>query len=279
MFYGRPALTDNLAMLLEAIEYALTPAPSWARRSGLLHDLIAVKGRYRRHRCVWEPHLDNTRSAILAAAALCVRNRTALILGSGALYDIPLAPLCDQFEQVVLIDAVHPWRARRIARRQRNAIFAHVDLSGVYDALLLGVAHGADSAPEPRISSVPDIEPTDVDLVISANLLSQLPLAPVEFMHRHVTLSPDAETRFARTILQAHLDYIAGFSAVTGLITDRTRQTLDRDGSVLRASDALYGLALPAPDREWIWDIAPLGELSRHESSHNHVHAILTPAP
>jgi hypothetical protein len=266
-------------MLREALEYTITPAPAWARRSGLLHDIIALQARYRRHKRAWRPHLDNTKSAIVSAVKTCRHTRTALILGSGALYDIPLAPLCDRFERVVLVDAVHPWRARRIAMGRDGVEFIHHDLSGVYEGLLMGVANGADTPPDPITAPLPGMAREDIDLVVSANLMSQLPLAPIEFMQKHLTLSPDDETKFARAILDAHLADIAGYDAAMCLITDRRRETIGRDGEVLRASDALHDLELPAPDHEWVWTIAPYGELSRDETVLNHVHSIITPQP
>ena len=265
-------------MILEALEYATIPAPPWARRTGHLRELIAVEGRYRRHKAAWRPHLDNTKSTIMAAITRCKRRRTALVLGSGALYDIPLAPLAAHFDRVVLVDAAHPWRARAAALRFRNVAHVHADLSGVCDALLLGVAGGADTPPDPRISAIPNVAPDQVDLVVSANLMSQLPLVPSAFVARFLPLDAAAETRFARAILQAHLDFIHGFSGVTCLITDQTREKIDRDGETVHAKDALFGLSLPDPDQEWVWDIAPLGEISRNEAMRNRVLAITTPA-
>ena len=266
-------------MLREALEYAITPAPTWARRSGLLHDIIALQARYRRHKRAWRPHLDNTKSAILAAAETCRQTRTALILGSGALYDIPLAALCDRFERVVLVDAVHPWRARRIAMGRSGAVLIHHDLSGVYEGLLMGVANGADTPPVPVTAPLPGVLEKYVDLVVSANLMSQLPLAPIDFIQKRLALEPDGETNFALAILRTHLDDITGYDAALCLITDRRRETIGRDGTVLRASDALHDLELPPPDHEWVWTIAPYGELSRNESVRNHVQAIITPQP
>jgi hypothetical protein len=278
-------------MILEALEYATLPAAPWARRTGHLKELIAVEGRYRRHGRAWWTHLDNTKSTILAAVELCERRRTALVLGSGPLYDIPLKALAAQFDRIVLIDAAHPWRARLSAWRRRNVALVHADLSGVCDGLLLGVAAGADTPPEPRLSPLPNVKTDDVDLVVSANLMSQLPLVPLAFVQQRLPLSTDAESRFARAILHAHMSFLNEFPGVRCLITDRTRETRDHggalhgdsvhggalpDGALIDAKDALYGLELPAPDQEWIWDIAPLGEISRHESVRNHVLAITT---
>jgi hypothetical protein len=265
-------------MILEALEYVTIPAPPWARRTGHLRELIAVEGRYRRHKAAWRPHLDNTKSTIMAAATLCKRRRTALVLGSGALYDIPLAHLAAHFDQVVLVDVAHPWRTRAAALRFRNIGLVHADLSGVCDALLLGVATGADTPPDPHLSSLPDVASDRVDLVVSANLMSQLPLVPIAFVARFLPLDSNVENRFARRILQAHLDFIHGFSGVTCLITDQTREKIDRDGETVHAKDALFGLSLPDPDQEWVWDIAPLGEISRNEAMRNRVLAITTPA-
>lgn len=122
-------------MLREAVEWALTPAPGPARQLGYLAESIALEARWRRCRRAWASHLENSRRAVMDAAASCPRRRLVAILGSGPLLDVPLASLARTFDRVLLVDIVHPWRARGAARRFDNVFLAQADIAGVSAAL------------------------------------------------------------------------------------------------------------------------------------------------
>ena len=199
-------------MLLEALTWLTTPAPQWARQPGYLKELIAIQARYRRYRDPWEPHLQASRAAIIAAVDRCDRRHHAIVYGSGLLLDIPLDTLSRAFARVTLVDAVHLWSTRRLARQFTNVRCAETDLSGVAVGLLLGTANGTDQLPRPI---APTIEPPkEIDLVISANVLTQLPVTPLQYLDRHLPLPADDLDLYARAIMQAHLDHLAQLDAV-----------------------------------------------------------------
>src|SRR5437762_463756 len=104
-------------MLLEWLESLATPCPPEIRDLGYRRELIAIGARQRRCRAAWAIHIARSRGAILEAMGLVPRRRTAIVLGSGRLLDVPLAELAREFERVVLVDALHPlvsrWQARR----------------------------------------------------------------------------------------------------------------------------------------------------------------------
>lgn len=131
-------------MLADLIRLVAMPAPLDHRRVGCVSDSVRLASRSRRCRAAWAPHLAATREAILASAATAGRRRTAIVLGSGLLDDVPLAELAAGFERVVLVDAVHPWSARRSARRFSNVERLTADLSGSF-AFLLGRAETLQS--------------------------------------------------------------------------------------------------------------------------------------
>ena len=85
-------------MFAELIEWLTTPCPSTARRLGYLREAIAIRARHRRHRENWRPHLDATRAFVERAAAIPPRKRTAVLLGSGALIDVPIDALAAVYE-------------------------------------------------------------------------------------------------------------------------------------------------------------------------------------
>lgn len=249
-------------MLIEALHYLITPASRAQRKIGYLGESIRLLSRSRRCRVAWADHLAAAQSAIIQSCANLVRRRTAVILGSGLLGDVPLSYLAERFERVVLVDMIHPWPARRMARRHANVSLQILDLSGCVTWLTgEGARHG-----DPL--SVFDRD--DIDFVVSANLLSQLPILPVDwFESRGIPLPHE----LGAEIVAAHLRGLARLSAHVCLITDTEQVTEDRNGRVIERFDLLHGIALPHPDRSWIWEIAPFGEIRGRRRQRHHVQA------
>ena len=259
-------------MIAEALAWLTTPAPAWARKLGYLRELVAIEARHRRCQSAWAPHLDDTREAIRNAAGRSTRRRQAVIYGSGPLFDIPLRDLAESFDTVTLVDAAHLRRTRRAAEPFANVRFIEADIAGVADALLRDTARKADSLPRPTPPPIADFGA--VDLVVSANMLAQLPAAPLNFLSRRSGAPLDAFDEYAREIIQAHLDHLAAFDAVSCLITETESQHIGADGAVMTSHNALRGLTIPSTDRTWDWTVAPLGEVSQTFAVRNRVAAV-----
>jgi hypothetical protein len=138
---------------------------------------------------------------------------------------------------VLLVDAVHLLPSRLRARRA-GAEIKVADLSG------------GDAEAVRRLGAEPD-----VDLVISANLLSQMPLP-----HRRRSGdwdSPEPLTEMGRR----HLADLAAFGAPVCLITDVAYRDRARDGSESEETPLVDESLLPPPDETWDWEVAPFGEI------------------
>jgi len=239
-------------MLAELVEYLLTPCPAPARKLGYLTEAVAIRARHRRCRAAWQSHLEHSRAAILEAATACQCKQSALVLGSGALLDVPVEQLSRMFERVVLADVVHPLSARWCVRRLVNVSLLTLDVTGTLAAL----ANGTD---------IPDCAPLDLgdliqreapDLIVSANILSQLPLLPLRRLEAAGLHSPRELEAFASRLMEEHVGLLQ-YSPGTGcLITDiRWHGT---SGIV----NPLRGVELPQPVRTWTWNVAPRPEIS-----------------
>lgn len=225
-------------MLAEALLHAT--ARSWPalRQRGLIGDAVALWSRAGRRRREWVPHEERCRAAVLAGLADLPRRHTALVLGSGLLRDVPVAELARAFRRVVLVDAVHLLPARLRARRL-GCTLQVADLTESE-----GLADWQADA--------------DVDLVVSANLLSQLPMSRLRAVE-----SEDEATIIRRRIGAAHLAALAGFRARAVLLSDTSYRDVAPDGTVLDEV-ALVDPSLLAPsDEAWDWEVAPRGEISR----------------
>jgi hypothetical protein len=240
-------------MLVELLHLLVTPVPFAHRRRGYLRESVLLMARGRRCRAAWAPHLTAARAAILVACEGLERRRVAVVLGSGLLQDVPLADLAARFAEVHLVDAVHLWPARREARAYRNVRLITADLSGTTDGTdPLATVCGGES----------------VDFVVSANLLSQLPILPLD---RPGFVPPDLGSR----IVRAHLDGLARLPARVCLVTDVEQIEEDRDGRITDRLDLLHGVRLGRPDRHWTWELAPFGEAARHRRHRHRVEAFL----
>lgn len=248
-------------MLAEMIEYLLTPCPPEARKLGYLKEAVAIRARHRRCRQAWREHLTRCRAAIVEATKTSPGRGTALVLGSGALLDIPLEVLAGIFDTVVLADIVHPLGARLKARALPGVRLDTADLTGTLGAVSRGIL--PDLAPIKRYL---DLSP---DFTVSANILSQLPLIPARALNRTGCCPRERVQAFSTGVQREHLAWLERFPGVKLLITD----TAWRDGPDV--ADPLHGLTLPPAWRSWTWNIAPRPEAHRDRDVIHEVSAFL----
>lgn len=247
-------------MILEAIEYLRTPCKPEFRKLGYLHELIALQAREKRLKQQWLPHHEQCKALIRRSALLCQRRRRVIVLGSGILADIPLDFLSGNFEDVVLVDVIHLNGVRRQVEHYANVRLVEADISGLAQPLL-AMQRRADALPEPK-PMIPQLD-EDTDLVISANLLSQLCIAPLNYAVPRFHFSDEQYIQWSREIIQGHLDLLLACKARVCLITDLVHVETDRRGEEIKREDMLFGVTLP--DAAWLWDwhMAPYGEVSR----------------
>ncbi len=243
-------------MFLNLLETLLTPCPRYVRTMGYLREVIGIGVRYRRCKADWQPHLDRSRDWIRQAIARCPSHRKAVILGSGRLYDAPLQDLATAFDEVVLVDLIHPlparWRCRRLANVQRVS----ADVTGVLEPLqTIAYAGGTLPTSQPALF----LDDSEVDLVVSLNILSQLPIIPERFLRRWLRFTECDIATFGRQLMAAQIAYLQRFGGVMCSIADVAFLTVDADEQIVKEEDALRGLALPWSGAEWIWRLAPRG--------------------
>jgi len=248
-------------MIAEFIRYWTTLAPERVRKHGYLKRLIALEFRERRCRGAWGPHLVRTRQYIVKAIGLVPRPRTAVIIGSGLLFDVPLEDLADRFERVYLVDIFHMPHVRRAARRYFNVKLLAGDVTGIFAMLKENKAPGPRTpAPPPRIPHL-----ADADLIVSCNCLTQL-AGPFNELFRKTRGFAEADCdTLAAEVIERHLHAIANDAKGVGvIITDTERFAMQGDRIVAR-TDLLKTVRLPTStrrqcDEEWDWMIAPAPE-------------------
>ena len=226
---------------------------------GYVRELQALEARQNRCRAAWRPHLENTRALILEATELCEQRGKVLLLGSGLLFDIPVAELSERFREVVLVDIIHLRTVHRQVEQYPNVHMVQKDITGAVEQLYT-CFRNRKSVRIPQYR--PDFFLEDgFDLVVSSNILSQLPVIPNAFASRRVGIFTDGQMAdFSRRLVENHLDWLSAFPHTVCLIADLER--LQYEGlRLIRREESLWGVALPKGGREWSWDLAPRPEI------------------
>ncbi len=250
-------------MIAEWLTSLRMPCARHIRAMGFHKELVALAYRYERQQVHWQPHLQRTRDVIAMAMETCPENKTALVLGAGALLDVPLARLCEQFARVHLVDVVFLPGTRRAAQRFDNCDLVTCDITGALEPVF-----DLDSfAALPRPVDPPALSGIEPSLTLSANILSQLPLMPLDCLVRRSDgqLNEDEPplSQFCHDLVAHHLTWLKSLPGQICLISDERRIFYGGEAA-MADEDALYGNVLPEGGEQWLWDIAPPGEQEKH---------------
>jgi len=265
-----------IAEFLSYLFHALC-CPKYLREMGILQELIGVEARSGRLKHAWQEHLDFTKSVILDQASNSPRNKV-MIIGAGLINDIPLKELSERFKQVVLVDLIFMQSTINQIKYFDNVSFLEIDISGNLKALYQTIQEykisGSLQELNARINSlinfVPDFFMTDneLDLVISLNLLSQLPLCAEQWLIKQ-KIDFDFSC-FYKSLIKNHLEYLKRLEANNKkiiLISDTQKQILNSDNQFLAVESSIKDLNIPdylsnaKSVKSWNWLLAPLGEL------------------
>jgi len=200
------------------------------------HLAAAVKlwGRGVRQTRAWAPHLANARGLIDTTIDDFPVRRTVAVLGSGALFDLPIESLARTFERVILVDRVHLTSIDARIGRYGNVSRDWRDLS-----------------PEDNPGALDFLDTiTGLDWVISANLVGDLAAAALPGK--------------ARLVVDRHLDALGALPCPVTLITDLDYRVFNRHGIILDSADLLHGYPMPRTGLRWKWEVAPFREETRN---------------
>ncbi len=255
-------------MIREWIEYLSTDASPLARQFKLVQQSIAIKERYLRCETSWSAHLNHCHNFI-QAEIYATKAKSVAILGSGHLLETPIS-LFESFERIDLYDFVFPNSIRKIARLDPRIRLFEADLSGVLQELktslrlsLSGLS-GLPGLPIPQPFKL-SFQP---DLLVSANILSQLPIHPVSYLMKKYPLRYTEQelVDFITNLLKSHLATVhqhgQGF-----LISDFKKITTDYNTQTSESDPTLMGLEPLAHAKIWDWQIIPRGEIENRTST------------
>lgn len=251
-------------MIWEMWQYLTTPTKfTEAKTMGYLKEAIAMAARAKRCQPQWNAHYEHCQHAILQAANRAVQKRKVLILGAGSLNDIPLSELCASFQQVILVDLVFLDSARKLALKYPNLSLVEHDVTESLEWL----SSGRDMVQQPKAW----LDDPQIDLVVSLNLVTQIPLIPVKWLMTDYGLNEEDADIVGKQLIVAHLNYLKQFSGEVCLIADRNSREFNVAGDVVDEFDPWWDIEPPRAQNTWDWEIIPLGEASNETWQKNTV--------
>ena len=250
-------------MIAELLVWAGVSASPSARKLGYARAAVSLWSRRRRCAARWQEHEAKSRAFILDVAQSCRRFDTLWLFGAGTLADLPLTELSGLFRRVLLFDIAFLASARRQTQSFGNVELRLADLTGLVEPLLEW--RPQTPLPLPSGEGLAELDPVPPDCVLSVNLLSQLPLLPMEYVKRH-GVGRHAAENFGRAVLQAHLAGLKTFACPVGLLADASRIWRSRAGETVMRESAVLDVVLPPAEREWLWPLAPRGEIDPESS-------------
>jgi len=265
-----------IAEFLSYVFHALC-CPKHIREIGILQELIGVEARADRLKHSWQEHLDLTKSFIVDQASNSDRNKV-VIFGAGLVNDIPLKELSERFKEVVLVDLIFMQSTINKIKYFDNVSFIELDVSGNLKSLYQAVQEFKSSGNLQDLNSrmnslmnfIPDyfITDSEVSLVVSLNLLSQLPLCVEQWLEKQ-KINFDFLPLY-KSFITNHLEYLQRLHSKHKnivLITDTQKQILNHEHQLVAAESSIKDLIvadyLPQAKllKSWNWLLAPLGEL------------------
>lgn len=242
-------------MILEWFEYLKTQGSKTAKEWGYLYQNVSLKFRSRRCAQAWQSHVEASQGLIRDHLEK-LQPKTVMVVGSGLLLEIPLQDLLKQAQKIYLVDLVHSAEVRRVAAKNKKIELLEKDLSGLLGILKKGL--GSFQVKSLPWEQLPAWDLPKVDWVISANLLSQIPL----IISESLPMTPEAYVKFAKTVRDQHVERLLAQAPQVLLFADFETYYIDRAGQRLKTESYEVDLQSLKHDREWLWEISPFGESS-----------------
>ena len=243
-------------MIIEALKHFFYPAELYKKKMGYLRETIAIEARYKRCAPHWMPHLNKCKSLILKAAEKLPDKAHIMIVGSGGLHDIPMDELIEKSMTITCVDIIHlPY----VKRAYPSVTFVEKDITELAEPLYQSVANGKFNIETFTPEWIPEQKP---DLIISLNILSQLPMTLVSYAKAKQIALPE---NFELNIRKCHIHWLKKAGHKNLLITDIKRnyfhkgELIQSDSALVDGDYELFG----TPQEQWIWNIAPVGETEK----------------
>lgn len=256
-------------MLRESLEFFLTPTTPLARKYGFLYSSVSLKHRYERCKKIWIPHLKKCQDLFLEMTENLPIKKHVVILGSAHLHEIPMHLLQQNFKEITLVDIVHPLKHHWAAKRNSSLKLVTLDLtSALQDLDKLNTLEELHALIDEL--SKKELFNFKADLIVSANLLSQLALLPIDAMEKKLKreLTVEEKDLICSRFAQLHLQNLNHCQGKKLLYSDREVIYKNPQGEVIYKGHYPVDFSnfKKLTQWKWNWILAPLGEAAKDYS-------------
>jgi hypothetical protein len=221
---------------------------------GYYSDQSGILRRYRRERDGWNAHLQNTRK--FALEAMSGKNRkSAAVLGSGWLLDVPVEEMSRYFEKVYLYDIRFPAAVKKQIKPLGNVELRTCDISGFVQPVYQYVKQNRDDKNRIPVS---DIQPQNIlelnefDFVFSCNILNQLDILLVDYLNHFFELNDDEILAFRKNVQKLHIDLLPRNRSC--LVADYQEITFTPDDKEISRKTSVHHPIIQTENaRRWRW--------------------------
>ena len=238
----------NKGMLAEYLKFLTSPASTYAKELGYLKESIAFESRAQRNWKLWENHFTRCQDLIFSKADNSAKparpTRNIWVLGSGSLYETPWQKLADQGRKIKLVDVYHPPRVKKLIKGYSQVQCVQMDVTGFDDLSPL----------QKVLLKSPVVPPLSVhpnDLMISCNMLSQLPICPLQYLMKNTDISVEEKIQWARRLQAQHWNWLQSFGCEVLVISDFEIHHLGKNSEVLRIEEQPFR---PLAEKSAAWD-------------------------
>lgn len=222
------------------------------KKYDLIKDQKGILRRFLREKNNWNEHLEHTKQFILKHIDENIKS--IAVLGSGWLLDFPLLELSEKKLRIDLFDLYLPKELKHRLRTFNQITFNQIDLTGDLIDFIQGLIKRKE---EVRLSLLNEhllrnqLSFDQYDLVISLNILSQLPVLIEENILEKHSLTINSN-EFKRYVQNYHLNYLPKGKSI--LITDYEENYYKKD-ILTKTKKLIYSdIDFEKEDVEkWIW--------------------------
>ena len=218
------------------------------RQMQYFQDQEGIVRRYMREKENWDNHFSNSKNFILKSAQTKSKNK-AVVLGSGWLLDLPIDKLSEQFNEIILIDIIHPKQVVNRIKKYPNVKIQKADLTnGLIDFFYKNkgdkeILNKIDF--DKYLFAIPD-----ADFVISLNIMCQLHIILIDFLRKHQEDTIKDLQKIEQQIQELHLKALP--QGKSCLITDFEEEVFNEDNDLVGVNP-LIRINLPLGNFKSTW--------------------------
>lgn len=223
------------------------------KQFGFIKDQKGIFNRFLRENDNWEPHLTNTKEVI---RDFITKNdaKSIAVLGSGWLLDFPIDIISGKNIIIDLFDLYHPKQISQFIKKWKNVNAIKIDLSGGIIGYIINCKKKKQDITIKMIEeflSNQKLNFQEYSMVISLNLISQIPLLIEEYLLNKYNFDIEREEFFA-ILQQFHLNSLPKGKSL--IITD-IKENYTIKGEIVKSKDLLYTSELMQLKviKKWKW--------------------------